>query len=132
MHWWKLSTLCMIVGLDHRPSSFKLMMLASVSNFYFFLCLQHCFHYTMESRLKPCKTLGWFVGYGSKIGGPIRTILLHKSWAFQKSFASSCFLLWKPWHLVMPTQLECTLLVVQFSVLSMAYKNPHPALDILI
>jgi len=44
---------------------------------------QHCF-FSMKSHLKPSKTLGWFVG--CKIGGPIRTlILLHKSWALQKS-----------------------------------------------
>ncbi len=52
MHWWKLSTLCMRVGLDHRPSSFKLMMLASVSNFYFFLCFTTLFslHYGKSSK----------------------------------------------------------------------------------
>jgi hypothetical protein len=80
IHWWKLSTPCMTVGLDHRPSSFNLMTLVSISNFYFFLCFTTLFSLHYGKSSKTFQNIGlvcW--GYCCKFGGPIRTNLLQNT-----------------------------------------------------
>jgi len=108
------------------------MSLTSLFNFCnFFLCFTTLFPLFMESRLMALQN------------GLVSLLLLQNWWpnkdnsssqklSSSEEFASGLFLWWKQRRSVTATQLECNLLVVQLSVLSLANRYPHRALDILL